>query len=219
MGDLPRWQDGVDSQAMYGAYLKYMEKPENADQPHLTMIVHKIDTSLFIPTRQQFLSDIAIPTRYVKQKLCEAKNCPRCEAGRGGYQFKWHSKRWYQDYLKARREGSWKMPEIWERCAAGTDRAYFGPNVRSNFGIACGTIDERNMPSGYDTDDLQIDNRPLGVSMVNEPPVTQNVDVQTTLAMSDIDRMQERNAAFVRSSGDSLSGGVVQGTIMEIDLS
>ena len=96
MADFPRWVDreGVDSYAMYSAYLHYQfhtKKTHFNDvagwQPvwwgHLHMILHRVERVPGIVVRPD--------TQGVKCRDCDRRPCSRCDAGVGGYQLRWYS--------------------------------------------------------------------------------------------------------------------------------
>ena len=98
MADLPRWIDDatVDSAAMLSAFEAFC-----AQHPHkknelqqLFVIVHKC---VFPP-----------PVWTLPVMKCSRAYCHRCMQGRGGYQFRWWSQQWDQDYKRLARAGAWK---------------------------------------------------------------------------------------------------------------
>ena len=120
MADFPRWVDreDVDSQAMYSAILNYQFVTKNAHfsdaagwRPvwygHLHMINHRANVSNLIRPDQTSVKNID----------CKQRPCRRCDAGVGGYQFRWYSPLWAKWYNKTRREGAWKAPEPMEDTA------------------------------------------------------------------------------------------------------
>ena len=122
MGDFPRWIDreDVDSQAMYGAYMRYqfdIEKKYNlvgtAMKPiwwgHLHMILHSVDTEGLagLPPGGILRPDM----RGLQSRACQKRACSRCEHGVGGYQFRWYSPYWAKWYNENRRAHAWKAPE------------------------------------------------------------------------------------------------------------
>ena len=44
---------------------------------------------------------------------CTAVGCMRCKKRLGGYQFRWYSHHWLEDYLALMREGSWAPSRLW----------------------------------------------------------------------------------------------------------
>ena len=119
MGDYPRWVDreDVDSAAMYSAFMSYehhMKTNEDmntgAYHPvwwgHLHMIMHRVEVPLDFLNSATRLNNL-----HVRPIECTKVGCKRCEAGRGGYQFRWYSRYWAKSYNMARRPGAWAAPE------------------------------------------------------------------------------------------------------------
>ena len=113
MGDFPRWveREDVDSQAMFSAYLNYLVTTgaHSRDAPgwrpvwsgHLHMINHRTDPP----------GVHVQPAVDLKYRDCQKRACSRCEAGVGGYQFRWYSRFWAKRYNELRRAGAWTAPE------------------------------------------------------------------------------------------------------------
>ena len=117
MGDFPRWIDreDIDSNAMYSAYLQYRIQTEQLlpSEPtalwrlewagHMYMILHRIDD---VPA-----TTFVRPNPGIREVDCSRRPCRRCDAGMGGYQFRWYSQYWAKHYNEIRRPGAWRAPE------------------------------------------------------------------------------------------------------------
>ena len=104
MADWPRWIDDarVDSAAMLSAFEAFCarEPDRSREFQSLFVIVHR--------------STFAVPPAWtLPSRQCNASNCRRCEAGSGGYQFRWWHQSWEQDYERLSRPGAWKRNEPW----------------------------------------------------------------------------------------------------------
>ena len=104
MADWPRWIDDarVDSAAMLSAFEAFCarEPDRSREFQSLFVIVHR--------------STFAVPPAWtLPSRQCNASNCRRCEAGAGGYQFRWWHQSWEQDYERLSRPGAWKRNEPW----------------------------------------------------------------------------------------------------------
>ena len=99
MASLPRWIEDttVDSAAMFGAFLAYLNKCIDPDEASILQILPMV---LHAPY------DGAGSSRW---KPCDTYQCQRCAMGRGGYQFRWYDARWYDDYANHARPGAWLL--------------------------------------------------------------------------------------------------------------
>ena len=107
--DLPRWiaSSSCDSNAMFAAFSQYLHTcttTESEAVKDLYTIEHAqrdffiLDGQLVVPQK----INSSVPSR-----PCTTPYCARCEAFKGGYQFRWYSPKWDADYRKFRRPGSW----------------------------------------------------------------------------------------------------------------
>jgi len=105
MAHLPRWiiSDKCDSQAMYSAFLAFLNTCEDrgvrAKLRCLTFICHHGPD----PGYEAANGDSVTLLR------CRKRGCRRCLEGRGGYAFRWYDQRWYAKYLRLKRPGSWTL--------------------------------------------------------------------------------------------------------------
>ena len=122
MGDFPRWIDreDVDSQAMYGAYMRYqfvfettVLKDRAGSLPiwygHLHMILHRVDMEAAADLPPGAI--VRPNMRGLQSRACKKRACSRCEHGAGGYQFRWYSRYWAKWYNENKRAGAWTAPE------------------------------------------------------------------------------------------------------------
>ena len=84
-----------------------------AVQPYseLYMIEHDIQKTFVVGGRVLQPQHIPAPVPAV---ACVAKGCARCASLKGGYQFRWYSGRWGQEYQNNSRAGAWKPGEAEE---------------------------------------------------------------------------------------------------------
>ena len=90
--------DRVDSQAMLSAFLTYRQRCHGLARTQLDdlfMIRHRHPPFYVIGGQRIVPEEPAAP---VPEVACAAPQCARCEAQRGGYQFKWIHHRWAQAY-------------------------------------------------------------------------------------------------------------------------
>eukprot|EP00438_Fugacium_kawagutii_P022093 Skav219837 [mRNA] locus=scaffold859:193541:193897:+ [translate_table: standard] len=111
MADLPRWihNSKVDSMAMLSAYIQWVGRELRRCNPE----AYPEGTRVIVGEEHHTLPTVmhwwdGMPSLKVNEKICTDSLCERCRVGRGGYQFRWYSANWYKDYLKMKREDSWK---------------------------------------------------------------------------------------------------------------
>ena len=69
----------------------------NAPSP-LTIITH--------------LPAISLTPSVVTPQSCRDDMCERCQAGMGGYTFRWYHHTWHDVYVRMARAGSWVGPKV-----------------------------------------------------------------------------------------------------------
>ena len=101
--------------AMYSAFLQYqLETTRILPQEervlwrpewwgHIFMILHRIDDTPATLLRP--------PSEGIREVDCLRRPCSLCDAGMGGYQFRWYSQYWAKHYNQMRRPGAWLAPE------------------------------------------------------------------------------------------------------------
>ena len=109
MAELPRWVPSrrVDSSAMLSAFLAYRGRcsaEEKEALGHLYMVEHAERKTINIFGVELEPQKVPAPLPSVP---CAEPACERCLTRRGGYQFRWYSKLWEENYRKGRRQGSW----------------------------------------------------------------------------------------------------------------
>ena len=111
--DLPRWiaSSRCDSSAMLSAFLPYKQRCAAAEAEaleelytveHATVCLVTIGEQTVVPHRV----DSPVPSR-----PCVSRSCARCQSLQGGYQFRWYSPKWSEDYCRLSRAGAWQPRE------------------------------------------------------------------------------------------------------------
>ena len=88
------------------AYIQWLGKELQRSDPEGSQLVVKEEHEK-LPTIIHWCEDIGTPK--VNEKMCTDPQCQRCLSGQGGYQFRWYSALWYEDYLRGSRPNCWKV--------------------------------------------------------------------------------------------------------------
>ena len=108
MADWPRWilDSTVDSSAMLYAYTKWADAQPGHVEP-LCVIEHRMPETVEIAGFQ--IMPKKATTKGTFERPCTDLGCERCRTGRGGYQFRWYSAMWYDEYVRNARVGAWTL--------------------------------------------------------------------------------------------------------------
>ena len=109
---LPGSQGAIEEEkeAVDQAFLETSDGIQSDMKPYaeLFMIEHAMRSTFVVAGRVLQPQQVPAPVPTIP---CVAMGCVRCQNLRGGYQFKWYSRLWGDEYRRSRRPGAWTPGE------------------------------------------------------------------------------------------------------------